>query len=358
MSMLRAQLRLRRSGFELDVNFDVPARGVTALFGPSGSGKTTVLRCIAGLEHAAQGTLDVDGECWQDEARRVFLPAHQRRVGYMFQEARLFPHLTVRGNLGYGLRRTPPDARRIAFEQAVEWAGIGPLLGRRTPGLSGGERSRVALARTLLTSPRLLLLDEPLAALDHAARAEILPYLERLNRELATPMLYVSHTIDEVARLADFMVCLERGRVSAVGPVPELLTRLDLPLAHGDEAAAILDAVVVGLDTEFHLAELGFAGGRMRVADAGLLPGMPLRVRILARDVSLSLSAPQQTSILNILPARVVEIQADRPAQALIQLDVGGALLLARITRKSVALLGLEPGHQVYAQVKSVALLR
>jgi molybdate transport system ATP-binding protein len=358
VSGLHAQFQLQRSDFELAATFDAPARGVTALFGPSGSGKTTLLRCIAGLERAAQGRLDVDGECWQDEARRVFLPAHRRRVGYMFQDARLFPHLSVRANLEYGLKRTPPQMRRISFEQAVEWAGIGSLLGRRTPGLSGGERSRVARARTLLTSPRLLLLDEPLAALDLAARAEILPYLERLNRELSVPMLYVSHTIDEVARLADFMVCIERGKAIASGPVQTLLTRLDLPLAHGDEAAAVLDAVVTRIDTEFHLAELNFAGGRISVADAGLATGMPLRVRILARDVSLSLNAPQHSSILNILPARVVEIQADRPAQALIRLDAGGAVLLARITRKSVALLGLQPGHEVYAQVKSVALLR
>ena len=358
MSGVRAQFRLQRRGFELAASFDAPARGVTALFGPSGSGKTTLLRCIAGLEHAAQGRLEVDGECWQDEAQRVFLPVHRRRVGYMFQDARLFPHLTVRANLEYGLKRTPPQARRISFEQVVEWAGIGPLLGRRTPGLSGGERSRVALARTLLTSPRLFLLDEPLAALDLAARAEILPYLERLNRELSIPMLYVSHTVDEVARLADFMVCIEQGKVTASGPVQTVLTRLDLPLAHGDEAAAVLDAVVAGLDTEFHLAELRFTGGRISVADAGLAPGLPVRVRILARDVSLSLGAPQHTSILNILAARVVEIQPDRPAQALVKLDVGGTVLLARITRKSVALLSLQPGHEVYAQVKSVALLR
>jgi len=358
MSALRAQFRLQRRGFELAADFEAPASGVTALFGPSGSGKTTLLRCIAGLEHAAQGRLDIDGECWQDEAQGVFLPVHRRRVGYMFQDARLLPHLTVRGNLEYGLARTPAGVRRIAFDQAVDWAGIGPLLERRTPGLSGGERSRVALARTLLTSPRLLLLDEPLAALDLAARAEILPYLERLNRELAIPMLYVSHTVDEVARLADFMVCLERGRVSASGPVQTLLTRLDLPLAHGDEAASVLDAVVAGLDREFHLAEIHFDGGRLQVADAGLAPGMPLRVQILARDVSLSLSAPQHTSILNILPARVVEIEADRPAQALIKLAVGNAALLARITRKSVVQLGLQPGREVYAQVKSVALLR
>ena len=358
MSMLRAEFRLQRRGFELAASFDAPASGVTALFGPSGSGKTTLLRCIAGLEHAAQGRLEIDGECWQDAAQNIFLPAHRRRIGYMFQDARLFPHLTVRGNLEYGLTRTPPDTRRIAFDQAVDWAGIGPLLERRTPDLSGGERSRVALARTLLTSPRLLLLDEPLAALDHAARAEILPYLERLNRELSIPMLYVSHTTDEVARLADYMVCLERGRVSATGPVQDVLTRLDLPLAHTDEAAAVLDATVAGLDREFHLAELHFAGGSLQVADAGLAPGMPVRVQILARDVSLSLDAPQHTSILNILPARVAEIAPDRPAQALIRLDIGGTTLLARITRRSVAHLDLQPGHAVYAQVKSVALLR
>lgn len=341
--------------FVLDVEFTTPGQGITALFGPSGSGKTSLLRCIAGLERA-RGHLTVNGECWQDDERGVFVPTHRRPLGYVFQEASLFPHLSVRGNLEYGWKRIAPAERRVAFEQAVDLLGIARLLDRSPTRLSGGERQRVAIARALLTSPRLLLMDEPLSALDQASKADILPYLERLHDELSIPVLYVSHLVDEVARLADHMVFLEQGRVCAAGPINELLTRLDLPLAHADESEALIDATVAAHDEEFQLTYVDFPGGRVSIARQPFPIGHPVRVRIRARDVSLTLERQEHTSILNIFPARVLDVADDTPSQVMVRLDAAGAVLLARITRKSAAALGLERGARVYAQVKSVAL--
>ena len=357
MSGLRVALQWQRPGFALDAEFNLPARGITALFGPSGSGKTTMLRCIAGLERAASGRIDIEDACWQDTARGIFVPTHQRRLGYVFQDAALMDHLTVQGHLDYGYTRAPAGERWLTPAQAVEWTGIGHLLARRTQGLSGGERSRVAMARALATSPRLLLMDEPLAALDTAAKADILPYLERLQRELAIPVVYVSHAMDEVARLADHMVYLEQGRTLAAGPLREILTRIDLPLAHTDDASTMIDAQVVGHDTGYHLALLDFNGQRLQVADTGLPLGVNVRVRILARDVSLSRASPENTSILNIFPVTITTFSDHSLAQVLVGLDAVGRPLLARITRKSWEGLGLALGQRVYAQVKSVALL-
>jgi molybdate transport system ATP-binding protein len=339
------------------VGFEVPGRGVTALFGPSGSGKTTLLRCVAGLERAEGGYLSVNGECWQDTARGVFVPTHRRSIGYVFQEASLFPYLSVRANLEYGLKRVPACERQVAWADAVELLGVTPLLSRRPDHLSGGERQRIAIARALLTSPRLLLMDEPLAALDQASKSEILPYLERLHDELAIPVLYVSHSSDEVARLADYLVLLNSGQALASGPISDLNTRLDLPLAHAEEAGAVIDTIVAGYDAAFHLAYLDFPGGRIAVARQHLQPSSHIRVRIHARDVSLTLTRPEHTSILNILPTRVVDLADDGPAQVIVCLDAAGTSLLARITRKSAHLLRLSPGMEVYAQVKSVALM-
>jgi len=354
-SGLRAHFRAGFGSFVLDAEFAAPGRGVTALFGPSGSGKTSLLRCIAGLERA-RGHLTINGERWQDDARGVFVPTHRRPLGYVFQEASLFPHLSVRGNLEYGWKRIASAERRVAFEQAVELLGIARLLDRSPTRLSGGERQRVAIARALLTSPRLLLMDEPLSALDQASKADILPYLERLHDELSIPVLYVSHLVDEVARLADYMVFLEQGRVRAAGPINELLTRLDLPLAHADESEALIDATVAAHDEEFQLTYVDFPGGRVSIARQPFPIGHPVRVRIRARDVSLTLERQEHTSILNIFPARVLDVADDTPSQVMVRLDAAGAVLLARITRKSAAALGLERGARVYAQVKSVAL--
>jgi molybdate transport system ATP-binding protein len=347
--------RLERGAFRLDVEFELPAAGVHAVFGPSGCGKTTLLRAMAGLERRAQGHLRLNGECWQDE--RVFVPPHRRPFGYVFQEPSLFPHLSVERNLKFGLRRTPKAARRVGFDDAVDLLGARPLLGRRPNELSGGERQRVAIARALVTSPRLLLMDEPLSALDAASKAEILPYLETLHRELETPVFYVSHAAEEVARLADNLLLLDGGRLRAVGPIEQMLTRTDLPLAHEPEAAAVIDTRVVAHDERYRLTLLEFAGGRFSVGASALAIGRPVRLRILARDVSLTLEHQSNTSILNIFPATVTELVEESPAQITVRLDLSGVPMLSRITRKSAETLGLHAGKAVYAQVKSVALL-
>lgn len=354
MNGVTAHFALRTGEFTLDVAFVAPARGVTAVFGPSGSGKTTLLRCVAGLEHPPQGTLSVNGESWQDA--HAFLPTHRRAVGYVFQEASLFPHLSVRGNLEYGQRRVAPAMRRVSFKQVVDWLGLGGLLARDPSRLSGGERQRVAIARALLTSPRLLLMDEPLSALDARSKADIFPYLERLHGELAIPVLYVSHAIDEVARLADHIVVLERGKVLASGALHELITRLDLPLAHGDSAGAVVDGVIAEHSDAEYLTWVDFGGGRFALPRHSAPVGKRVRLRIQARDVSLAAERHTRTSILNILPARVTDISEDGPGLVMVGLDVGGAILLARITRRSAELLQLTRDMQVYAQVKGVAI--
>ncbi len=353
---IRARFRLALADFSLDVDLDLPSRGVTALFGPSGSGKTTLLRLIAGLARTADGYLAMKGEVWQDGAD--FLPTHRRSLGYVFQEASLFPHLSARGNLDYGMKRADACLDRAALDHVIDLLGIGGLLDRRPHQLSGGERQRVAIARALALKPRLLLMDEPLAALDLARKQEILPYLERLHDELDIPVLYVSHAPDEVARLADHLVVLEAGRVIAQGPLLDTLARVDLPIRLGEDAGVVLDTVVEERDPDWRLARVRCAGGGIWVRDGGHAVGQAVRVRILARDVSLALARHTGTSILNILPAVVEEIAADaHPAQALVRLDMGGSPLLARLTRRSAAALGLAPGQSVYAQVKAVALL-
>lgn len=357
MSAVDARFAIDWDGFSLDVELKLPGRGVTALFGRSGSGKTTVLRCIAGLERAPVGRLVVDGEIWQDEAAGRFVPTHRRPIGVVFQESSLFPHLTVRGNLDFGRRRTAPDERLVGIEQAIELLGIGQLLDRMPARLSGGERQRVAIARALAVSPRLLLMDEPLAALDLARRREILPYLERLHDELSIPIIYVSHAPEEVARLADYLVLLEDGRVVAAGPIGEVLTRLDLPLAHEGEAEAIVEVRVTGHDDEWHLTSLAFSGGLFTVTRRDLPIGARARLRILARDVSLTRERQHGTSILNVFPARVREIAPEGPGLVLVRLDIAGTIVLSRITRRSASALELVPGAEVYAQIKSVAVL-
>ena len=361
-AQITAQLTLTRPGFTLDVDLQLPGRGVTALFGPSGCGKTTCLRAIAGLERAQPGRVEVNGEVWQDDAQTIWRATHERGLGYVFQEASLFDHLSVRGNIDYGLKRTPPARRKVALEQAVDLLGIAPLMDRKPQALSGGERQRVAIARALATSPRLLLMDEPLAALDAARKAEILPWLEQLHQKLDIPVVYVTHSADEVARLADHVVLLEQGRVLAQGPVLELMTRADLPLAHGDSAGALVEAVTCGLQSDSDLCELRFDGGTLLLPQTRATPlpdRTPVRVRIQARDVSLSLVQPEQTSVLNCLPATVVDVSEDGPGQVLVGLRLGqDTRLLSRISRLSCERLGIAPGMAVYAQIKGVAMVR
>ena len=357
MSGIQAVFKRVLGDFSLDVSLQLPGRGVTAIFGPSGSGKTTVLRCIAGLERAPGGSLSVNGEVWQDDAKALFKPVHTRSLGYVFQSANLFNHLSVQGNLDYGLRRIPLAERKVSLTQATELLGIDKLLHRQPATLSGGERQRVAIARALATSPQLLLMDEPLAALDVQRKAEVLPYLERLHTDLSIPVLYVSHAPDEVARLADHLVLLNAGQVLASGPTRELLTRLDLPLAHGDAAAAIIDAVVMRVEPDYHLSHAEFAGGQISLLNPSLRVGQRVRARVQARDVSLTLTRQQGTSVLNIFAATVSSISADSPGQAMVALDAGGSTLLARVTRKSLDALQLQPGSAVFAQVKGVAVM-
>ena len=356
MDGITASFKLGWARFTLDVDLSIPGRGVTVLFGRSGSGKTSVLRCIAGLERAPRGHLVVNGAVWQDEGR--WLPPHERPVGYVFQEASLFAHLSVRGNLQYGLRRAPAS-HEISLDQAIDLLGIGHLLDRKPDRLSGGERQRVAIARALAVSPRLLLMDEPLASLDSPRKSEILRYIERLREEVKIPIIYVSHAIDEVTRLADTLVLISDGRVTATGSVPELTSRLDLRSQIGRfEGGAIVDARVLTQDLATGIAKLAFDGGELLTTDVDALAGERVRVRIRARDVSIALDCPKNISILNCLPGVVAEIAQDGASSADVKIDVGGASIIARVTRHSISVLRLEPGTRVFALIKAVSLDR
>ncbi|MCD0503555.1 molybdenum ABC transporter ATP-binding protein [Bordetella petrii] len=357
---IEARFRVDYGDFSLDLDLRLPGRGVTALYGHSGSGKTTCLRCMAGLEPAAQGYLRVNGEVWLDTAAGVSVPTHQRPLGYVFQEASLFPHLSVLRNLQFGLKRVPWRQRRVDLDQAVDLLGIGHLLPRMPTGLSGGERQRVGMARALLTSPRLLLMDEPLAALDTARKQEILPYLERLHDELDIPVLYVSHASQEVARLADYLVLLENGRATASGPIAQMLTRLDLPLAADDDAWVVVEGTVAHFDAAYRLMSVQLPGSTacLRVVHDALPPGRPARLAVKARDVSLALEQPQGSSIVNMIPVRVLDMTpAGNPDHILVRLDADGTGLLARITRYSRDQLKLAPGSHAWAQIKGVSVL-
>jgi len=363
----RAVIEAKFSGplgdFHLDVAFTAPGYGVTGLFGPSGCGKTTVLRCIAGLNRLS-GKLRVDGELWQDDASGIFLKTHQRRIGYVFQEASLFPHLSVRDNLLYGAKRAKEDGPApISLDDAVAMLGIGHLLGRAPGALSGGERQRVAIGRALLSRPRVLLMDEPLAALDRMTKEEILPYLEALRENLSIPIFYVSHDMSEVERLADTLVLIEKGRVAALGPLSELQSDPKLPLLRMPEAAVMLEARISAIDEHYALTSLDIAGGTLIVPGRRGAPGKRCRVRISASDVAFVRGPVPETSVLNYLPVHIVSItppNGDDPQLNIVAAlgeDGSGARIVGRITRKSRDVLGLEPGAEVYAQIKSVALL-
>ena len=366
MPELDIDLHIERPGLHIALQARLPGRGITALFGPSGCGKTSVLRALAGLERA-RGRLVVQGEVWQDDTRGLWRAPHQRALGYVIQEAALFPHLNVERNLRYGESRIAPAQRRIVFDDAVQWLGIAPLLRRAPASLSGGERQRVAIARALLTSPRLLLMDEPLAALDAARKAEILPYLERLHAALAMPIVYVTHAMDEVTRLADHLVLMDAGRVTAHGPLHTLLARSDLPLHLAEDACSVIDAVVAEHDAPYALSRLHLpGGGALWIGGVAQPVGAPVRARVLARDVSVARARPTLTSILNVLPVTLVEIHHDGSTTSLgLALGHGAPpgeapapRLLARITRRSADALALRQGDQLFAQVKGAALMR
>ncbi len=350
-------------GFNLDVQLTLPGLGVSATFGASGSGKTTLLRCIAGLQAIDDGFVRVKDKTWHETG--YSMATHLRGVGYVFQEASLLDHLNAEDNLHYAIKRAPENGKSVGSVKLIsDLMGISHLLKRMPQQLSGGERQRVAIARALLTNPVLLLMDEPLAALDHQRRQEILPYLERLHQEISLPIIYVTHSLEEVTRLADYLVLLDEGRVRAQGQATELLARPDLNLGSGVEAGSILTGEIVEHDPRWHLAKVRFDGGELWVKDrdedysenAGA--SKAVRLRVLARDVSLSLESEHRSSILNRVPAAVGDIVAGKdPALATVQLHVGQSKLLARVSRRSIAELGIESGSQVWAQIKSVAIL-
>ena len=358
---LHIDLRLQRSAFALHTPLDLPGQGVTVLWGASGSGKTSLLRCVAGLERA-QGRVQVGDAVWQDDATGVFIPVWQRRLGMVFQESSLFDHLDVQGNLHYGLRRLPGSEQASAHKalaQAIEVLGMGHLLQRRPATLSGGERQRVAIARALAVQPQLLLLDEPLASLDAHRKRDVLPWLDALRQHLQVPMLYVTHAADEVAHLADTLVVLDQGCVRACGPVAQVLSSIDLPVHLGDDVGALVTGTVAGCDTAWGLCRMALSAGELWVAHTGERPGTPLRVRILARDVSITLERATGTSIQNHLPC-VVEQLAPEPSghQVLVRLNASGTPIVARLTARAAHQLQLQAGLQVWAQIKAVSLVR
>ena len=355
-SGLQATLAWQRGDTALDMRLDLPASGISVLFGPSGAGKTSCLRAIAGLEPAARGRITFNGEAWQDSAGARFVPPARRRVGYVAQEAGLFGHRSVAGNLDYGYKRAGRPVH-LDRESLIERFGVRALLSRRVAALSGGERQRVAIVRALLRDPALLLFDEPLSALDAGAREHLLGQLEAFHAELAVPMLYVTHAIDEVARLADHLVLIDAGRVVAQGRLQETLARPDLPPALREAAGTVIEGTVTRHFPDEHLTELAFNGGRLLLPSRAAATGQRLRCRIGARDVVLARHAQEDSSALNQLRGRVVAMaDADHPSQCLVQLRVGDNLLLARITRRSWRALELAPGREVWAQVKAVAL--
>ena len=354
---LEVSVARRLGAFGLEAAFASDG-GVTALFGRSGSGKTSVLNAIAGLLRPERGRIALDGEPMFDSAAGVNVAAHRRRIGYVFQEGRLLPHLTVRQNLLFG-RRFARGSGAVALDKVTELLGLAALLERRPHDLSGGEKQRVAIGRALLADPRLLLMDEPLAALDAPRKSEILYYVERLRDELRVPIVYVSHSLDEVVRLADTVVIMSEGRVLDSGPVDETMARMELrPYLGRFEGGAVIEAHVAEQDLEMGLARLDFPGGALYAPDVDALVGERVRVRIRARDVSLATVRPESISMLNVLPGTLKALGESAGASVDVQIDVAGTILLARVTRKSVAALGLAPGRPVYALVKAVAIDR
>lgn len=355
---IEAEVALKRGSFVLAAKFESDA-GVTVLFGRSGSGKTTLLNAIAGLLTPDSGRIAIGGEVFFDSRAGVSVPVQKRRIGYVFQEGRLLPHLSVRQNLGYGRFFTPAPDRYADFDRVVALLDLGTLLERRPRNLSGGEKQRVAIGRALLASPRVLLMDEPLASLDSARKGEILHYVERLRDEMHVPIVYVSHAIEEVTRLADTLILISDGRVAGVGSVQELAARLDLRTQIGRfEGGAVIDATVAGQDLASGLARLAFAGGELLTTDLDALVGERVRVRIRARDVSIALECPRNISVLNCLPGVVAEIGEDKGSSVDIRIAVGPTSIIARITRHSAAELALAPGKPVHALVKAVSLDR
>jgi len=343
--------------FQLDAQFKTPALGVTAIFGPSGCGKTTLLRAIAGLQDIDRGTVSVSGEIWS--GADTDLPVHQRGVGYVFQEPSLFAHLNVLENLQYGFKRSAANSDAINFDEICDLLDLRYLLQRRVQDLSGGEQQRVAIGRALLASPKLLLMDEPLASLDETRKKEILPYLDRLHKNLAMPILYVSHALDEVVRLADHLVLMDRGRVTASGPLMRILEEQSLLEDSAGEVFTLLEGEVVVQRSEHHLTEVQAGGLLIRMPCIDIEIGQKVRLRLAAKDISLNLERAEDSSILNIFESEVLALEdCDHPSQELVRLEAGGTLLAARVSSLSCAKLGLEPDRRVFAQIKAASLVQ
>lgn len=354
MSGVQLQLTLP----QLSVSLALPGQGICAITGASGAGKTTLLRAVAGLEPQLRGRVVINNLVWHDDAAGIHVPVHRRAVGFVFQEPSLFAHLTVQKNIEFGLRRSAAPEGKIALEKAVTLLGIAALMSRMPARLSGGERQRVAIARALASAPAILLMDEPLAALDQQRKDEILPFLDQLQRDSNIPVLYVSHATDEVARLADHVVVLELGRVQASGDVFDMINRAAALPGSTEAGCTLIAAQVLTHDPIYALTQVGFPGGTLWLSSSAAAVGTTLRLRIQARDVSLSLHAPTGTSILNILPVMIVALHQAMPGQISVELKMGATNLLAQITRKSADLLGLRVGQNLFAQIKGVAVLR
>ncbi|MES2624361.1 MAG: molybdenum ABC transporter ATP-binding protein [Pseudomonadota bacterium] len=352
MSSLQIKLPIRKGNFALNLDLVFPIEGVTAIFGPSGSGKTSLLRAIAGLDKHTGGSIKFANDVWQDS--RVFTPVHKREIGYVFQEDNLFSHLSVKDNLLYGTKRAGTDTHTL--DHIIEMLQLRNLLDRKANQLSGGERQKVAIARALAIKPKLLLMDEPLAALDHTFKQEFLPRLKLLVEELRLPLIYVSHSSEEVAQLADNLVLLDKSGTASYGPIAKMLTDPHEVLAHRQEAESIISAEVAAYDADYEMLTLQFSGQKIFVSGKQMPVGASVRLRVLAQDISVTLSPQQGTSILNIFRVTITEIFPFSTAHDTLLLDLAGTPLLARITRKSKDLLGLKTGQDVFAQIKSVAI--
>jgi molybdate transport system ATP-binding protein len=352
-----ARFQLDYGTFQLGADLNLPGSGISVLFGPSGSGKTTLLRCMAGLEQPPQGFLSVNGKVWQDSEQAIFLPPYKRQVGYVFQDANLFPHLTVFDNLNFGLKRVGQSFNTDDVQKTLQLLAIDRLLDRMPDRLSGGERQRVAIARALVLKPELLLMDEPMASLDFKLKQEILPFLIRLHQQLDIPVLYVTHSLEEVAQLADHLVVIDGGRVLTAGPLTDTLSRIDLPMAEDKQAMMVWQGRVVEHDAEYHLTRIGFSGAELHLPTVAADIGEPVRVQICASDVSIALEAPQATSILNVLPATITGMADKLSGQTVLKLEVSALPLLAHITCKSRQLLDLQVGKNVYVQIKGTSLI-
>jgi molybdate transport system ATP-binding protein len=352
------RVRRKQGDFVVDTAFISEGVGVTALFGESGAGKTSVINMVAGLVRPDEGRIVVNGSRLFDSEKGVDVPPEERRIGYIFQDGRLFPHLSVRSNLSYGMRLIPAAERRVGFDQVVALLGIEHLLPRRPAKLSGGEKQRVAIGRALLTNPSLLLMDEPLASLDGARKAEVLPFIGRLSRELSIPIFYVTHSLDEIVNLADTLVLMDAGRAVAVGRIEDLMSRLNLRQLTGySECGSVLSTVVEIQDEAFGLTHLRFQGGVLKVPRFDSPPGTAVRVRIDARNVAIALKRPAQISVQNIFQGTIEEIAGDNVSMVDVRVNIG-CLLVARITPKAKADLGLKTGQQVFALIKSVGISR